>query len=306
VPGECWVDIEADRAAARQLLQETPGQSAAALVQKVFTARSEGETWAAIRTRQVLSAPEQLRADLRGWLADSAAGEVVLDLGCGPGMFLAAAAAEGRAAIGVDISMVWLVAAERLVREYGGHPVLAAALAEALPLADRSVSGAVALDVIEHVADPAALLRELDRVVAPGGTLALATPNRFSLAAEPHVFVWGVGWVPRRFQKRYVKWRSGKDYEFVRMLDTWEATRLLRRHTQFQFALLVPPVPEREIAHFSPGRARLARAYNRLVARKWLNSILLRIGPFFRIVGRKPEREHKVEVRACGSRGQRR
>lgn len=87
---------------------------------------------------------------------------------------------------------------------------MAAALGEALPLADGALSGVVSLDVIEHVDRPDAFLNEIDRVTRPGGRLALSTPNRFSLAPEPHVMVWGVGLLPRRYQARYVAWRSGK------------------------------------------------------------------------------------------------
>ena len=89
--------------------------------------------------------------------------------------------------------------------------------------------GAYAFDVIEHVGDPAAYLREIDRVTRTGGRLAIATPNRFSLAPEPHIGVWGVGWLPRTLQRRYAEWRSGKPYAFTRLMSTWEAARLLRR-----------------------------------------------------------------------------
>jgi len=84
-----------------------------------------------------------------------------------------------------------VAARRRTPRACGGDPLLAAAHAEALPLADGAVSGVISLDVIEHVAEPRRYLREIERVLAPGGNTALSTPNRFSLAAEPHVFVWG-------------------------------------------------------------------------------------------------------------------
>ena len=84
-----------------------------------------------------------------------------------------------------------MAARRRTPRACGGDPLLAAAHAEALPLADGAVSGVISLDVIEHVAEPRRYLREIERVLAPGGNTALSTPNRFSLAAEPHVFVWG-------------------------------------------------------------------------------------------------------------------
>jgi SAM-dependent methyltransferase len=254
---------------------------------------SRGRTWTEERvrwrTRQVLEAPARLRYDVQGWLNPCFTGRgYFVDLGCGPGMLLAAAAAEGHAGIGIDVSLTWLLAAQRLVATYGGKPLLAAALAEALPLPDQSVTAVISLDVVEHVADPAPYLAEIDRVTGIGGFIALSTPNRYSLAAEPHVYLWGVGWLPRQWQKRYVEWRRGERYEYARLLSTFEMRRLLRRMTEFQAEILIPQVPTEEIRAFSPRRAALARIYNRLVAARVLRWAFLCIGPFFRVLGRKP------------------
>lgn len=286
-----WIDVRRDREAARALAARADADGVAglrALVRAVFGQRegAMSEQVADLRTSQVLDAPARLRVEVGGWL-DGVARGTFLDLGCGPGMLLAAAALHGRRGIGVDVCLTWLVVASRLIALHGGVPVLAAAFAEALPLADRSVDGVVALDVVEHVADPVPFLREIDRVTAPGGALALATPNRFSLAAEPHVFVWGVGWLPRRWQCRYVRWRSGKPYDYVRLLSPWELRRLVGRHTAFSSRLLVPPVPDVEIARFPARRAALARAYNRIAGAWWSRPAALGVGPFFRLVGRR-------------------
>ena len=239
------------------------------------------------RTRQVLAAPNRLRREIGGWLNEATAPTPFLDLGCGPGMLLAAAAAENRVGIGIDVSMVWLVAAQRLIRSYGGEPVLAAGFAEALPLPDESLGGVVSLDVVEHVGDQITFLKEIDRVTARGGVFALATPNRFSVAAEPHVHVWGVGLVPRRWQRRYAEWWSGSSYAFTRLLSTWEMRAMIRRHTGFSPQLQVPPIPPEEIAASSPRRAVLARLYNGVIRFRVARAMALATGPFFRVAARK-------------------
>lgn len=283
-----WIDYEEDLAEARRLAEETEGWSVEDLVRSVFAARREWDVARTDRrTREVLAAPHRLRREISGWLSEATAGEGFLDVGCGPGMLLAAAAAEGRRGVGIDVSMVWLIVAQRLITAWGGVPILAGASAEALPLADGAVSGAVSLDVIEHVGDPRGFLAEIDRVVAPGGRIALSTPNRYSLGAEPHVSVWGVAWLPRSFQQGYVKWRSGKSYEFTRLLSAREARRLMRRHTDFRFEFLIPPIDKDDIARFTVRRAVLAQLYNQLITLKWLRSLLLHVGPFFRVVGCK-------------------
>jgi SAM-dependent methyltransferase len=286
LPGDCWIDMDEDRAQAEALLARSADLPLEGMIAAVFGARPEWtDDMVRRRTAEVLAAPGRLRGQLHGWLRPCLEdGRPFLDVGCGPGMLIAAAAAEGGRGIGVDVSMVWLVVAERMIREAGGEPVLAAALAESLPLADGSVGTVVALDVIEHVADPVPVLRESARVLGPGGRIAMATPNRFSLTAEPHVKVWGVGWVPRRWQAGFVRWRSGKSYTYTRLLSPRELGRLFREHTRLRPAFLIPPVPDDEIERFPPMRARAAEAYNRMVGIRPLRAIFRLVGPFFRVV----------------------
>jgi SAM-dependent methyltransferase len=142
-------------------------------------------------------------------------------------------------------------------------------------------------DAIEHVASVRETIDEARRVLRPGGSMAISTPNRFSLAAEPHVFVWGVGWLPRPWQQPYVRWRSGQDYSGTRLLSTWEMSRELKRYGELEYHLSVPQVPEEEIEHFSPRRAFLARLYNRIARWRISRGALLAVGPFFQVVARR-------------------
>ncbi len=287
LPGASWVDYESDRVAARRLLAKGENLRAEELVRMVFNSRPEwDQARTELRTRGVMSAATRLRAEFKGWLGPSTEGDgLLLDLGCGPGALIAAAG--NKNCVGIDVSLEWLVVAQRLITEAGGTPVLAAALGEALPLADDSVASVLSLDVIEHVAAPAPYLREISRVTRHAGFLALSTPNRFSLTAEPHVLVWGVGWLPRSLQKKYVKLRSGKSYEYVRLLSSNELRWLLRTCTNFDFSILVPKVPEQNITGFPAHRALLARLYNRVAGFKLFRPIFLMIAPFFQVVGRK-------------------
>jgi len=296
LPAETWIDFEEDNARARRLVEDTRDLPIEAMVRAVFEAQSPGDARrVAIRTRQVLEGPERLRRQIDGWLGPVVRKEGrFLDLGCGAGSLLAAAtdrtpaSRDGdRTRIGIDVSMTWLVVARRLVREWGGTPILAAALADALPLPDRVVSGVVSLDVIEHVGDPRRYLREVNRVLAPGGHIAISTPNRYSLAAEPHVFVWGVGWMPRSLQQPYVRWRSGKEYAFVRLLGHRELRRLFIEETDLRVRILTPTIPDEEIGGFPRYRRLLASLYNRLVSIRALRWVFLEVGSFFRVVGER-------------------
>ena len=75
---------------------------------------------------------------LRRWLAPAGPADLlalehaaapVLDVGCGPGRLLAALAAQGRAATGVDVSPV----AVRLARRRGGHALRASVFSPCVP-----------------------------------------------------------------------------------------------------------------------------------------------------------------------------
>jgi hypothetical protein len=50
----------------------------------------------------------------------------------------------------------------------------------------------------------------------------IRTVNRYTVMAEPHVGIWGVGFVPRQMADRYVRWRGGDGYEHHRPLSSRE------------------------------------------------------------------------------------
>jgi 2-polyprenyl-3-methyl-5-hydroxy-6-metoxy-1,4-benzoquinol methylase len=281
-----WLDVDEDREAAARLDRDFGSRSLEAMVRAVFEAQpGRSQQQIDMRTKQVLVAPNRLATQLDGWLRGVTQKPGFLDLGCGPGMLLAAAAERGVSGLGIDVSLAWLVVARKMIRQHGGEPTLCAAFAEALPLRDSQVPGIVSLDVIEHVADQVKYLAEIDRIASDGAMVALATPNRFSLTAEPHVHVWGVGWMPTRFQARYVRARTGRAYEFVRLLSVPGLSMLLSRHTRFDGRFVVPQVPDDEIEGMHARRARLARLYNRLADAPLLRWPLLGVGPFFRYTG---------------------
>ena len=97
----------------------------------------------------------------------------VVDVGCGNGRYLAAMRARGHTGplLGLDASPG--MAAIAAVHGNG-----VAADAQRLPLATAAADLGLAMHMLYHVPDPMAALRELRRVVRPGGTVLVSTNGR--------------------------------------------------------------------------------------------------------------------------------
>ncbi|MEV5017616.1 class I SAM-dependent methyltransferase [Streptomyces sp. NPDC053780] len=113
-------------------------------------------------------------------------GDRVLDAGCGTGRALPplrGAVGPSGLVLGADLTPAMLQAAVRAGRDRDGRLLLADVAA--LPLRARSLDAVFAAGLIAHLPEPGVNLRELARVVRPGGALALFHPiGRAALAAR--------------------------------------------------------------------------------------------------------------------------
>ncbi len=107
-------------------------------------------------------------------LADVPARALILDVGCGDGYATQTAAQRNGAHrfVGLD----WSAPSLALARDRG-LTVLQAQLEARLPVKSASVDVVVMSEVIEHLVDTDSAAEEAHRVLKPGGTLLLSTPN---------------------------------------------------------------------------------------------------------------------------------
>ncbi|MCX4646966.1 class I SAM-dependent methyltransferase [Streptomyces sp. NPDC058293] len=114
------------------------------------------------------------------------AGDRVLDAGCGTGRALPAlrdAVGPSGAVLGVDLTPAMLEAAARAGRDHAGSLMLADVTR--LPVRSQSLDAVFGSGLVAHLPQPQENLRELARVVRPGGLLALFHPiGRAALAAR--------------------------------------------------------------------------------------------------------------------------
>ena len=142
----------------------------------------------------------------------------VLDLGCGPGVsaFVLAERLPDATVSGIDIARKMISRAETHHREQFAHldnVEFAVADATELPFESGTFDLAVGHSFLYLVPDRQAVLREVRRVMAPGGSLVLMEPNREGSLREAATRSFGrdlsgaATWDSLRFRTSMVLWR---------------------------------------------------------------------------------------------------
>lgn len=114
----------------------------------------------------------------------------VLDLGCGSGRILELILGETReggrtaAVVGLDISEEFA----RLALPRSLYDTVLVADGRAIPFVERAFGSAVSVCVLEHIPEVEQCIREVARVLRPGGTVVFSvpTPRLCEMAAETH------------------------------------------------------------------------------------------------------------------------
>ncbi|MGH3040798.1 MAG: methyltransferase domain-containing protein, partial [Gaiellaceae bacterium] len=148
------------------------------------------------RTRDIV----RRRRLVRNALAASA-GERILDVGCGPGFYVAELLEEvgdAGSVVGVDASPQMLAVAAHRVERYS-NVAFHEADATSLPVEDGDFDAVLAVQVIEYVEDADRALAELHRALCPGG----------------RAVVWDVDWTT-------VSWHASQTAAMEQALLAWD------------------------------------------------------------------------------------
>lgn len=114
-----------------------------------------------------------VHARLGSW-AQGSSGKV-LELGCGPGKYVAMLASLGFSVVGID---PYEFPSWETLRQNNEVTLLSSVSAESLPFVNQEFDSAVCLGALLYFDDPLLALQELHRVLKPNAKLALRTVNR--------------------------------------------------------------------------------------------------------------------------------
>lgn len=106
------------------------------------------------------------------------AGEQVLDLGCNSGLWSRTLARSGARVVGIDLDVMAVRSARRHASAHAGAPAYLLGSAEQLPLDAHTQHAVACIDVLDIVPDDRHALREIFRILRPGGRLVITVIAR--------------------------------------------------------------------------------------------------------------------------------
>lgn len=271
-----YLDLEADRAKARHL-DAVPGTYEDLV--RAYWAQTP-EVPRALADRYTRAAVEgEARAGVHLGRISPVDGRQLLDVGCGTGGLVVAAARRGAQAVGVDIALRWLVVARRRAIDAGVPTTFVAADGGLLPFRAGAFQVVTCIETVEHTSSARDLVQGVLRATTPEGCAYIVTANRFSVAPEPTVGLFGVGYLPRRVAPHYVRWRRQTRYQFFRA-STPSGLRALAglRSDVTVGPAVLPPVS----GGGQPGPLR--HAFGWLSAHRWWRAGLAPIAPYIELV----------------------
>ena len=164
------------------------------------------EAYARWRASPLGSITERVETEVVFALSGQLAGRRVLDVGTGDGTYAIEAAWRGAIVTALDPEQSMLEAARARAAQRGLSVMFRRGHAEALPFEDGSFDVVLGVTVLCFLREALTAVREMARVLAPGGRLVLGELGRHSVwAAERHVRGWlgAPTWRHARFRSRH-------------------------------------------------------------------------------------------------------
>lgn len=287
-----YLTLQQEREKASRLNEYAKSHSIDELVRYYYSITDDVPPSLALRyANYVRQGPERASAILAE-LPAIGADDVLLDLGCGSGGMLVASAQRGISAVGVDIALRWLVICRRQLESLGLDVPLVCADAETLPFPEGTFTQIVAIDVLEHAYDPAALIYSAAGQLKWGGTLWLSATNRFWPGPHPSVGIWAAGLMPRFVRAALVRCVRGVDsLRNVALLSPFEVARACRRAGLIVTHSQPRAIDPRHLVGHGAIMKGACAIYTNMCRMRGIRQLLFAVGPVFQVAASRTRRE---------------
>ena len=178
----------------------------------------------------------------------------VVNVGCSTGIMDSFIAPHVGTHLGIDID----ASAVAYANATHVQPNLSFRLGDAMAIdvPDASCDVVICSQVYEHVPDPAQLMREIERILAPGGVCYLAATNRLCIV-EQHYFLPFLSIIPVWMANWYLRILGRGKFYYERHLTYWGLRRLVRAFDVDDYTRRVIDDPERFHTAYMVGSGRL-------------------------------------------------
>lgn len=285
-----YLSLEDERAKAHRLHEFGQSASVEEVVRFYYSLSDDLPHNMALRYQAATIAASERAQHIVPDLAPKPGSDILVELGCGTGGLLVSAQGCYRAIYGVDIALRWLVVCKKRLQENNMTATLVCADVEALPFPSGRFTHAAAADLVEHVYDVDSTVREIARILEPGGLLWLSAVNRYCVGPHPLTGVWAIGFLPARTRAWVLKKLKGIDLlRYANMVSPGYLGALLRKRG---FAILAIK-PKHVVPDVTDGYGPLERGlvvlYRLALRLSFMRGILVWIGPAFAVICRKEE-----------------
>jgi ubiquinone/menaquinone biosynthesis C-methylase UbiE len=157
----------------------------------------------------------------------------ILDIGCGPGIFLEEAASRGHHPVGIDLSESMVRKAEERLHQRDLSKAFAMqGDTEHLPFQDKSFDAVFCIGVLSYLPDDSEALDEIRRVVKDDGLVVIGLPNQLRLAMlfDPYYYFHGISFLKKKRERDRGGEKSSVTIENFRRYFFWRLPRLFGSH----------------------------------------------------------------------------
>ena len=280
--GDLYLSLDDERAKAGRLHDFAEKHDFRELVRFYYSITDDvPDRLAALFAGYAVHAADRARPSIAA-LRSAGRGDALLDLGCGSGGALVAAAGVFQDRTGVDIALRWLMIARKRLEEAGVAARLVCADAEALPFPESSFTHVLAADLLENTRSPAAAIAGTAAVMADGGHMYLTASNSRWVGPHPATGVWSAGLLPQRLRSALLRRKHGIDILRAVSFVSPGSVRRMAEAAGLRESDARPFDPDAsKLVHRSPLFKAFARGYTAMAKAPVFRSALLAAGPMF-------------------------